>query len=165
MMGRILFRVMTVPGHTPWCTLIYHERDRIAFSGDFLLKGISSNALCQRPDVVPKGYKSLKAYTASLERVRDMDLRLVLPGHGDVIERPHDEVKRLIAHRLMRERKVIDAFAVKNPATLDELLPVVYSDTPAKLHPVARRSLHAHLIKLVEDDRVVEAEAGWLLRG
>jgi hypothetical protein len=42
-------------------------------------------------------------------------------------------------------------------------LPAVYSDTPARLHPVARRSLHAHLIKLQRESRVVEAEGAWRL--
>jgi hypothetical protein len=51
---------------------------------------------------------------------------------------------------------------MKNPATLDELLPVVYSDTPARLHPVARRSLHAHLIKLEREGRVAQRDSGWL---
>jgi hypothetical protein len=29
------------------------------------------------------------------------------------------------------------------------------------LHPVARRSLHAHLIKLARDGRAVEREGRW----
>ena len=39
------------------------------------------------------------------------------------------------------------------------------SDTPLRLHPVARRSLHAHLIKLERDGRVTEKAGAWLLRG
>jgi hypothetical protein len=67
---------------------------------------------------------------------------------------------------LKREQKVLDAFALKNPATLDELLPIVYADTPARLHPVARRSLHAHLIKLEKENRTAENAGSWrVLRG
>ena len=46
-------------------------------------------------------------------------------------------------------------------ATLDALVARVYADTPATLHPVARRSLHAHLLKLAHDRRAVEHEGRW----
>ena len=45
--------------------------------------------------------------------------------------------------------------------TLDELLPIVYADTPVRLHSVARRSLHAHLIKLEREGRVAETGESW----
>ena len=38
-----------------------------------------------------------------------------------------------------------------------------YSDTPPRLHQVARRSLHAHLLKLAHDGRVVEQGERWKL--
>jgi len=59
---------------------------------------------------------------------------------------------------------VVDAFAIHNPSTLDELLPIVYSDTPERLHQVARRSLHAHLLKLERDGRVWQQGERWKLR-
>jgi hypothetical protein len=83
-----------------------------------------------------------------------LDMICIAPGHGHPIEAPHDEARKLIAHRLKREQKVVAAFATKNPATLDELVPVVYADTPVKLHGAAKRSLYAHLLKLETDGRV-----------
>jgi glyoxylase-like metal-dependent hydrolase (beta-lactamase superfamily II) len=100
-------------------------------------------------------------YLRSLERLFDLELAAFAPGHGHVIDKPHDEVRRLIAHRLKRERKVLDAFAAKNPATLDDLLPLVYDDVPQGIHPVARRSLHAHVLKLQSDGRVAELNGAW----
>ncbi|MNC93621.1 hypothetical protein D3C83_102900 [compost metagenome] len=72
-------------------------------------------------------------------------------------------MRKLVAHRLKRERKVIDAFAKKNPATLDELLPLVYDDVSPRIHPVARRSLHAHVLKLRSEGRVVVEGDDWRL--
>ena len=37
----------------------------------------------------------------------------------------------------------------------------VYADTPPRLHPVARRSLLAHVLKLQEDGRVSAAGDTW----
>ena len=104
------------------------------------------------------------AYLKSLERVLALDLAALAPGHGHVIEKPHDEVRKLIAHRLKREKKVVDAFGKKNPATLDELLPLVYEDVSPRIHPVARRSLHAHLIKLRDEGRAAESGDSWQLK-
>jgi hypothetical protein len=64
---------------------------------------------------------------------------------------------------MKREQKVLDAFQHRNPATLDELLPFVYDDVPQRVHPVARRSLHAHLIKLAREGRAVESAGSWKL--
>jgi glyoxylase-like metal-dependent hydrolase (beta-lactamase superfamily II) len=150
MLGRTLFRVMTVPGHTPWCMLIYHERDRIAFSGDFLLKGISSNALCQRPSVVPKGYKSLKAYTASLERVRDMDLRLVLPGHGDVIENPSARIEELLSF-IGERRRLIRDMLTGGAQTPVQIMNKLFPDLPGDELFLAISEVIGHLEVLEEE--------------
>jgi len=103
----------------------------------------------------------MQAYLASLERLLALELAALAPGHGRIIETPHDEVRRLIAHRLKREQKVAHALARKHPGTLDELVPLAYDDVPQRLHPVARRSLHAHLIKLVREGRASESAGGW----
>jgi glyoxylase-like metal-dependent hydrolase (beta-lactamase superfamily II) len=150
-------RALHTPGHASNHLCYLLEAEKLLFTGDHVMQG--STVVISPPD------GDMAAYLQSLEALLALDVHRIAPGHGEAIERPHDEVRRLIAHRLMRERKVVDAFATKNPATLDELLPVVYADTLAKLHPVARRSLHAHLIKLVEDGRVVESDGRWALRG
>jgi glyoxylase-like metal-dependent hydrolase (beta-lactamase superfamily II) len=105
----------------------------------------------------------MQAYLRSLERLSELEIAAIAPGHGRIIDNPHEEARRLIAHRLKRESKVVDAFKQKNPATLDELVPVVYDDTPARLHGVARRSLHAHLIKLEREGRALESGELWRL--
>jgi glyoxylase-like metal-dependent hydrolase (beta-lactamase superfamily II) len=105
------------------------------------------------------------AYLASLEALFGLDLARIAPGHGHPIDTPHDEVRRLIAHRLKREQKVVDAVAVTGkPATLDELVAIAYDDTPQRLHPVAQRSLYAHLLKLERDNRVARQGERWAMR-
>ena len=103
----------------------------------------------------------MQAYFASLDKVLSVQLRTIAPGHGRLIETPHDEVRRVIAHRLKREEKVFDALRRKSPGTLDQLVPLAYDDVSEKLHPVARRSLHAHLIKLAREGRARESGQSW----
>ena len=148
-------RAIHTPGHASNHLCYLLEERKLLFTGDHVMQG--STVVISPPD------GDMQAYLNSLERLLTLELAAIAPGHGHLIESPHEEARRLIAHRLKREQKVIDAFARKNPATLDELLPIVYSDTPARLHPVARRSLHAHLIKLEREERVAQKEGAWLL--
>jgi hypothetical protein len=103
--------------------------------------------------------------THSLEQLLVLDMEAMAPGHGYLITRTREAVEQLIAHRLKREAKVVEGLAAyggETPgATLDALVARVYADTPAALHPVARRSLHAHLIKLARDGRAVERGGRW----
>jgi glyoxylase-like metal-dependent hydrolase (beta-lactamase superfamily II) len=146
-------RAVHTPGHASNHLCYELPECKLLFTGDHVMQG--STVVISPPD------GDMQAYLASLERLLALDITAIAPGHGHVIETPHEEARRLIAHRLKREQKVLDAFVQKNPATLDELLPIVYADTPARLHPVARRSLHAHLIKLEREGRVAETGGSW----
>ena len=72
------------------------------------------------------------------------------------------EIDRVIAHRLKREARVVDALRRQgDAATLDTLVPDVYDDTPVALHGLARCSLLAHLQKLEQEGRVVQHGDRW----
>jgi hypothetical protein len=49
---------------------------------------------------------------------------------------------------------VLAALPPGTTRSLDEILPIAYNDTPKAMHPVAARSLLAHLEKLVADGKV-----------
>ena len=91
------------------------------------------------------------------------DLAILAPGHGYLIGAPHDEVRRLVAHRLAREKKLRTEIAWIGRPSFDELLPAVYDDVPARLHPAAARSLTAHLDKLIADGAVREEDGRFAL--
>lgn len=148
-------QALHTPGHASNHLCYRLEGAGLLFSGDHVMQG--STVVISPPD------GDMSAYLGSLERLLSVRLTGIAPGHGRIIEKPHDEVRRLIAHRLKREQKVAHALARKNPATLDELLPLVYDDVPERTHPVARRSLAAHLIKLERDKRVEEEGGRWRL--
>jgi glyoxylase-like metal-dependent hydrolase (beta-lactamase superfamily II) len=153
--GEFRLRAVHTPGHASnhLCYLLVGAR--WLFTGDHVLQG--STVVISPPD------GDMIDYLGSLERLLTLDLAALAPGHGNLIDKPHDEVRKLIAHRLKRERKVIDAFAARNPATLDDLLPLAYDDVSPRIHPVARRSLHAHLIKLKREGKAIEEGDRWAL--
>ena len=144
-------RAVFTPGHVANHLCYLLEEQKLLFTGDHVMQG--STVVISPPG------GDMQAYLASLEKLLALDIGALAPGHGRVIDTPHEEARRLIAHRLGREKKVVDALARSNPATLDELVPYAYDDVSEKLYPVAKRSLHAHLIKLEKEGKAkVEAE-------
>ncbi len=141
------FRLKAVhtPGHSSnhLCYLLPEEK--MLFSGDHIMEG--STVVIRPPD------GDMATYLASLERLRKIRLKSIAPGHGHLIEDPKETIDWYIAHRLEREQKVADALADAGTATVAQLLPVVYGDVDEVLLPVARYSLHAHLLKLAADGR------------
>jgi glyoxylase-like metal-dependent hydrolase (beta-lactamase superfamily II) len=92
-------------------------------------------------------------YLASLARLLTRPPAMLLPAHGRMIADGHAKLREYVAHRTMREDRVIAALAARGPASVDELVPEVYADTPRPLWRLAARSLRAHLDKLVREGR------------
>ncbi|HOL37118.1 MAG TPA: MBL fold metallo-hydrolase [Rubrivivax sp.] len=153
----VTLRVLHTPGHASNHLCFLLEEEKLLFTGDHVMQG--STVVINPPD------GDMAAYLRSLEALLAIDLEWFAPGHGFLVARPHDVLRALIAHRLRREAKVADALRAAGSATLDEMLPRVYDDAPVAIHPVARRSLHAHLIKLAAEGRVMQEGARWTWRG
>ena len=68
---------------------------------------------------------------------------------------PDDGVDaQLIEHRLVRERQVLDAVR-SGVDSIGAMVESLYVDVRRELHKPARRSVLAHLVKLVDDGAVV----------
>ena len=80
------FEVFHRPGHSPTDTIFLDAERKLLLAADHLLAHISSNPLITRPrDGSGERPKALVNYLESLAATREMDLDLVLPGHGDPI--------------------------------------------------------------------------------
>ncbi|MEQ1775532.1 MAG: MBL fold metallo-hydrolase [Burkholderiales bacterium] len=154
--GAFKLRAIHTPGHASNHLCYLLEKTGLLFTGDHVMQG--STVVISPPD------GDMYDYFASLNKLSHHNISAFAPGHGHVIETPREEVAKIIAHRLKRERKVIDALVKAKSATLDELVTVVYDDVSLKLHAPARRSLHAHLLKLARDGCALEAGGQWRIR-
>jgi len=130
------------------------------FTGDHVMDG--STVVIAPPDGDMSVYLASLALVGRLEPAVDV----IAPGHGRLIEDPGAAVAAYVAHRLEREERVVTALAAAGSATLDELVPVVYQDVDEARHPIARKSLWAHLRKLTDDGRARSSdrdsdEAAW----
>jgi glyoxylase-like metal-dependent hydrolase (beta-lactamase superfamily II)/8-oxo-dGTP pyrophosphatase MutT (NUDIX family) len=149
-------RVLHTPGHASNHLCYLLEEEKLLFTGDHVMQG--STVVINPPD------GDMGAYLRALQALLEEDIDWLAPGHGFLVARPHEVIRALIAHRLRREGRVVDALAASDAgpaATLDGLLPLVYADVPPGLHPVARRSLLAHLLKLEADGAIQPDGEGW----
>jgi len=142
-LGTLTLRALHTPGHASNHLCYLLEQTGMLFTGDHVMQG--STVVINPPD------GDMRAYLASLERLLGEEFAIIAPGHGYLVGEPHREIRRLIAHRRKREAKVVAALRRLDAPTLEEMLPLVYDDVPARMHGWAARSLAAHLDKLVAD--------------
>jgi glyoxylase-like metal-dependent hydrolase (beta-lactamase superfamily II) len=150
--GGVSLRTVFTPGHASNQVCFLLENTRMLFTGDHVMQG--STVVIWPPD------GNMAAYLGSLRRLNTLDVAILAPGHGYLIGNPQAEAERLIQHRLARESKVRQSLRqAGGSATLESLLPKVYDDVSTALHPIAARSLQAHLEKMIEDGEIVRASA------
>ena len=147
-------RAIHTPGHVANHVCYLLEDEGLLLTGDHIMGG--STVVI----IPPAG--NMTHYIQSLERLLSYEISRLAPGHGDLIEDPQAEIEYLIAHRLRREQKVVDALNAIGQGTIEQLLPLVYDDVDPKLHPVAAKSLHAHLLKLSDEGRALDNDAIWV---
>lgn len=146
--GSLRLRAIATPGHVSnhFCFLL--EDEGLLFTGDHLMQG--STVVI----VPPEG--SMREYLASLHKLEKLAIAAIAPGHGQLMHDPQQVIAATIRHRLLRESKSLRALqaliaAGSDDAATGDILPRAYDDVPVLMHPVARLSLEAHLLKLVED--------------
>jgi glyoxylase-like metal-dependent hydrolase (beta-lactamase superfamily II) len=145
-LGDVALIAIHTPGHASNCVCYLEPKERIVFTGDHVLGGVS-------PVILPPDGE-MAAYLDSLVKLASYDFERIAPGHGELLSHGKQVIEDLRAHRLARERKVLQAIGAG--ATLDDLTPKVYDDVPAERHEWAKLTLRAHLIKLEREGRIVE---------
>jgi len=146
-------RALATPGHVGNHVCYLLEDEALLFTGDHIMQG--STVVITPPN------GDMKDYLDSLRLLLNYPVNALAPAHGQLMLDPVAEIQGLIAHRLARETKVVDALRRHRHGDLDALTPLVYDDVDPGLHPIARYSLWAHLIKLQKDGRVREQGGDW----
>lgn len=146
-------RAIHTPGHASNQVIYLLEEENMLFTGDHVMQG--STVVIGPPD------GNMVHYLESLRAAQDLNAEWIAPGHGFLIDQPHRAIDRIIKHRLEREAKVLEAVRSLGGGTLEEVVVKAYDDVPPKIHPVASRSLHAHLLKLQAEGQVSKTGERW----
>lgn len=133
------FEIVDVPGHAPDQIMFYDRKNKLLFSGDHLLPDISSNAIVE-PDIAGNRLAALVMYRNSLEKCRDLQVELALPGHG----KPFVHYGQLIQNRLSYiegKANKIEALIEQKSNTAFELAKEYYPNEYIRQFPLVMSSV------------------------
>jgi glyoxylase-like metal-dependent hydrolase (beta-lactamase superfamily II) len=152
--GRLRLVALHTPGHAPDHLCFWMPDDRVLFTGDLVLGRGSSMVTYPEGDVA--------AYLRSLERVAELQPRMLFPGHWDPVRDAAGKLEEYRRHRLQREAQVLAELG-RGPGGADDLTRRVYAaevGDDERLLAAARMTLRAHLKKLVDEGRARVAGSG-----
>lgn len=137
--GSLRLQVVHTPGHSN--DHLCFRAENVLFSGDHIIGGSSVMV------------DEMGPYLASLQKLRGTGLKRLHPGHGDEMDNPDQVIDWYLAHRMQRHDQVYAAIA-SGASTITEVVEVVYADVDSALHPLAARSVDAHVTLLTSEDRI-----------
>ena len=120
--GDYVFKCVETPGHTWGHMCLFEPNKKIFVAGDHILNDITPNIQLWSDEWNP-----LKEYLASLDKVYEIDIELVLPGHRGISKNCKERIKELKNHHLRRLDEIIsilekgnkNAFQVASQTTWD----------------------------------------------
>jgi glyoxylase-like metal-dependent hydrolase (beta-lactamase superfamily II) len=153
------FKCIETPGHTWGHMCLYEPHKKIFVSGDHILNDITPNIQLWSDEWNP-----LKEYLTSLDKVYELDIELVLPGHRGIFRNCKERIQELKQHHQDRLDEIIsilekgskNAFQVASKMTWD-----IVSDS-WDLFPVSQKwfatgEAIAHL-KYLKDEGIIRSE-------
>jgi glyoxylase-like metal-dependent hydrolase (beta-lactamase superfamily II) len=151
------------PGHSPTDTVFLDSERRMLLAADHLLLHISSNPLIARPLNGGERPQSLVMYLDSLAKTREMDVDLILPGHGKPITDHRKLIdKRFAFHRRRAER--IYGLIAERPRTAYDVAQTLWGNVAVTQAYLALSEVIGHLDILANAGRVREVEDGGVVR-
>ena len=149
--GALEITAVHTPGHSADHVVFHLASEGALFTGDAVL-GRGTSFIDP-----PEG--DLTKYLRSLERMQELAPRTLYPGHGPIVMRAAAKLQEYLDHRGERETQVLAALA-DGPRPVTELVEAIYADYPPEVHPLAARSVLAHLLKLEAEGRVARSGTG-----
>jgi len=100
-------RVMHLPGHSSGHICLYEPESKIFLAGDFILKHIiSSPSMEVDPADFTRRIPTLAQYMEGLKVMEELDIDLIMPGHGENIDDSRKAAARAQTHYARRLEEV-----------------------------------------------------------
>lgn len=125
------------PGHTQGHTCLHDPLRRFLIAGDHILEDITPNIQCWSDDHNP-----LKEYLESLDKVYDLPVDRVFPGHRRIFTNYRERIDQLKRHHIERLDEVMRILADKSPMSAFEVASKMHWDIEAEnwdVFPVAQK--------------------------
>jgi len=155
------FEVIWTPGHSPGHICLYHRDSKTLLSGDHLLPDITPN-VSLNPHNSFMG-NPLGIYLESLHKVAQLDVDLVLPGHGSPFRHFRERLAELHVHHEQRLDEVLVNLGRGEKTAYEIALKMAWvglsgivlgEDLPLSQHSAALGETLAHLELLKREGKV-----------
>ena len=154
-------KVICCPGHTLGSVCFFDQNNGRLFSGDHLLKNITSNPVVEIENQDKNnGYRSLSSYLKSLEMIADMEVKEVLPGHGSPFSNSRERVAEIIGHHRIRRQEVLDAFSDRDGMTLFTVSQKLFPEVRGWDIFLGLSETHGHLEVLKDEGLITSRMVG-----
>lgn len=110
--GPYTFTCVHTPGHTPGHLCLYDRSKKLFVSGDHILGDITPNISAWDDASNP-----LEQYLQSLDKVQQMEIDLVLPGHRRLVPDSRGRIAELKRHHDERLQEVLEIIEAEGPAS------------------------------------------------
>ncbi|MFX0187380.1 MAG: MBL fold metallo-hydrolase [Candidatus Hodarchaeota archaeon] len=153
--------IIWTPGHSIGHICVYDQKNQYLYSGDHILSRITphiGNFL-----VIPK-YRNydfeniLDHYLKSLDRIDELNPKIIFPAHQEVIYNPHKRIIEIKEHHKNRLHE-ISSLIEFNPMTPVRISQMHFGDDLDEINSyLALSEVLAHLIYLENQERVKRIE-------
>lgn len=112
--GDYLFKVISIPGHTPGQMGLYEETHKLFFGGDHILETIT-------PNIGFWGLEDdiLATYFNSLNKIYDFDIDYLFTSHREIIRDHKKRVDELFLHHKKRLNEILEALSTEELSVRD----------------------------------------------
>ncbi|MEA2498804.1 MAG: hypothetical protein QOH26_1209, partial [Actinomycetota bacterium] len=145
-------RALHTPGHASDHLCLFLEGAASLFAGD--------NILGEGTSVIAPPDGNMADFIASLDRLADLHIDRIYPGHFRPLDGGREIILDLLEHRRARGDAILAAIH-DAPLTVEEIVERAYADTPPHLHPVAQFSALAHLESFEQEKRASRSDGRW----
>ncbi len=139
------------PGHASGHLAFYEPHYRLLFAADMV--STLSSVVIAPPD------GDLAVYMQSLRRLQSLDMRMLLPAHGNPSACPQQVLAETIAHREQREEQLVAALGME-PRSIHHLAQDLYKGLLPQMMRFAELQVKAGLLKLETEKRVRNESQG-----
>ena len=157
--------VIWTPGHSFGHICLFNSNKKYLFSGDHILSRITPHIGAYIiPNVMLEEYQGfdfnnvLKHYLNSLDRIDQLNPRIIFPAHQEIIYNPHErilDIKKHHENRLIEIAKVIE----KEPKTPFEISQIHFGKNLSDINVfLALHEVLSHLIYLEHQNKVKRIE-------
>ncbi|MFX1501159.1 MAG: MBL fold metallo-hydrolase [Promethearchaeota archaeon] len=128
-----MWKIFSSPGHAIDHISLYNEEKGILFSGDNILRSVTTWLGPPNSDVAE--------YVKSIKEIQNLpNLQLILAAHGSSIENPKERIIEILSHRKEREEQVLDIIHdnFKDGIAPKDIIKSIYPNTGKIQHHLVR---------------------------